>query len=85
MVVNSPTSAVKVTRYKSLVKIVIVQNLCKLSIFSNTNFSVCFHNVKGLRYKLSRTVNIGYLVKLQSNHEETLSPKNLENIGNFEG
>ena len=28
--------------------------------------------------------DIGYLVKLLSNHEATLSPKNLENISNFE-
>ena len=30
-------------------------------------------------------VNIGYLVKLLSNHETTLRPENLENISNFEG
>ena len=29
--------------------------------------------------------DIGYLVKLLSNHYATLSPKNLENISNFEG
>ena len=28
--------------------------------------------------------DIGYLVKVLSSHEATLSPKNLENIGNFE-
>ena len=28
--------------------------------------------------------DIGYLVKLQSNRYATLSPKNLENISNFE-
>ena len=27
---------------------------------------------------------IGYLVKLLSNYEATMSPKNLENISNFE-
>ena len=30
-------------------------------------------------------VDIGYLVKLLSNHKTTLSHKNLENISNFEG
>ena len=29
--------------------------------------------------------DIGYLVKLLSNDEATLTPKNLENINNFEG
>ena len=27
----------------------------------------------------------GYLVKLLSNHQATLSPENIENISNFEG
>ena len=29
--------------------------------------------------------DLGYLVKLISNHQATLSPKDLENISNFEG
>ena len=40
---------------------------------------------KGLRYKYSKAGNMGYMVKLLSNHKETLSTKNLKNIGNFEG
>ena len=40
-------SAVKVTRFNSSMKIVVVQNLF---VFSNTNLAVCFH--EGLRYKL---------------------------------
>ena len=43
----SAVSAVKVTRYSSPMKIVVVQNLF---VFPNTNLAVCFH--EGLRYEL---------------------------------
>ena len=36
---------------------------------------------KGLCYKLSRTVNIGYLVKLLSNHQERPKLKSVTEFG----
>ena len=78
-------SAVKVTRYSSLIKLLMCKICANCPFFQTPIFPFAFMKEKGLRHKLSRAGNRGYMVKLLSNHKEPLSTKNLKNIGNFEG
>ena len=77
-------SAVKVTRYSSLIKLLMCKICANCPFFQTRILLFAFIKEKGLRHKL-RAGNIGYMVKLLSNHKEILSTENLKNIGNFEG
>ena len=78
-------SAVKVTRYSSLIKLLMCKICANCPFFQRLILPFAFMKEKGLPHKLSRAGNIGYMVKLLRNHKETLSIENLKNIGNFEG